>query len=157
MQLTGRIQSTSDGRDILITAVEFTAYFLHLGSKRSKSSLSRLAPALLNLSTIFQEARCTLHHIQLVYTLLKAREVLQSSRREIINWILEVLYLGLEGGAFLAQKRVLPRGFIERTGGLDRWYSMSTQVWIVQFVLGLAGRWIWKEEKPSNAEEGKAE
>lgn len=46
-----------------------------------------------------------------------------------------VVYQALENVAYLASKGIFPKSFVERRGGIDKWYLWSTRAWLGHVLL----------------------
>ncbi|KAJ5102180.1 hypothetical protein NUU61_004402 [Penicillium alfredii] len=109
----------------------------HLGPPRVKSPTSAAATSRwAALSSLASETRYNLRLFGLLQLWIWGSETLKSPPADpvlralaVLQVISNVIYQLLENVAYLASKGVVSKRFVEKYGGIDKWYIWSTRGW----------------------------
>ncbi|PWY87019.1 hypothetical protein BO94DRAFT_535128 [Aspergillus sclerotioniger CBS 115572] len=105
-------------------------------SPKPTSSSASQKPRLLALSSLMSETRFTLRLLGLVPLWTWGSHTIKSPPADRILYILtllqvfvNVIYQALENVGYLASKGIVSKRFVDRWGGIDKWYIWSTRAW----------------------------
>lgn len=143
-----RLISTSTGQDAVLGSVEYLSYTLYhlLASTKARQVLHRKAyirlkgpgpSCILAISSLASDARHTFRLFSLIRLLGLGLGINQDPQDRSIRILafLQVftlaLYQALENVSFMAVKGVISKHFIEKFGGIGKWY-----LWSARFLLG---------------------
>lgn len=113
-------------------------------SKPAAAAPSRL----LALSALMSETRYTLRLLGLVPLWTWGSGELKSPHPDraihiltLLQVVSNVLYQALENAGFLAAKGIISKKFLDRWGGIDKWYLWSTRAWFGHIFLQFFVLW----------------
>lgn len=114
----------------------------------SPSPPSSAPSRLLALSSLFSETRYTLRLFGLVPLWTWGSQTLKSPPSDrliyaltLLQVVANVLYQALENVGYLASKGIVSKRFVDRWGGIDKWYLWSTRAWFGHIVLQFGVLW----------------
>lgn len=119
----------------------------HEQEKQSVSAPAQQSP-LLALSALCSETRYTLRLFGFIPLWIWAAKTLRHPPKDPYIHVLTVLqvlantvYQMMENGGFLATKGVVSKRFVERWGGVDKWYLWSVRAWLGHIILQFGVLW----------------
>lgn len=68
----------------------------------------------------------------------------------LLQVVVNMLYQALENVAYLASKGIVSKRFVDRYGGIDKWYLWSTRMWFGHIILQFVKLWrqhVLRKEK----------
>ncbi|KAL2808238.1 hypothetical protein BJX63DRAFT_40132 [Aspergillus granulosus] len=178
-----KIMSSAAGQERVFAFVQYTSHILHhiltsapwialqtrLGllarlrasSKTTTPSTPQTSP-LLALSSLMSEARYMLRLLGLFPLLAWGTDTLQHPPSDpilhaltVLQVISNLIYQALENVAFLSNKGVVSKRFINRWGGAGKWDLWSTRAWFGHIVLQYFVLWRARElRRKAEAEAG---
>ncbi|OJJ67159.1 hypothetical protein ASPBRDRAFT_48191 [Aspergillus brasiliensis CBS 101740] len=102
----------------------------------SSSSSSSSSSRLLALSSLMSETRFTLRLLGLVPLWTWGSQTLKHPPADkplyiltLLQVFVNVIYQALENVGYLASKGIVSKRFVDRWGGIDKWYIWSTRAW----------------------------
>ncbi|KAF9892417.1 hypothetical protein FE257_001525 [Aspergillus nanangensis] len=134
------------------------------GSAASPPPTSRL----LALSSLMSETRYALRLLGLFPLWTWGADTLRSPPADrtiytltMLQVVSNMIYQALENGGFLAAKGVVSKKFVDRWGGVDKWYLWSTRAWFGHIFLQFFVLWrqyvLRKRKLSTETEKGKEE
>ncbi|PKX99970.1 hypothetical protein P168DRAFT_293852 [Aspergillus campestris IBT 28561] len=121
-----------------------SAPWIALQAPRRRGPASRL----LALSALMTETRYTLRLLGLVPLWTWGSGELKSPHPDraihiltLLQVVSNVLYQALENAGFLAAKGIISKKFLDRWGGIDKWYLWSTRAWFGHIFLQFFVLW----------------
>ncbi|KAI9930483.1 hypothetical protein ASPWEDRAFT_463412 [Aspergillus wentii DTO 134E9] len=91
---------------------------------------------LLALSSLISETRYTLRLFGLLPLWTWGSQTIKNPPSDpviraitLIQVVVNVIYQALENGGYLAAKGIVSKKFVDRWGGIDKWYLWSTRAW----------------------------
>ncbi|KAL1885197.1 hypothetical protein Plec18167_001854 [Paecilomyces lecythidis] len=112
-----------------------------VASSEIKASPPSSSP-LLALSSLMSETRYNLRLFGLIPLWVWGSATLKSPPSDpilravaFLQVFVNVIYQALENVAYLASKNIFPKSFVERHGGINKWYLWSTRAWLGHVLL----------------------
>ncbi|KAJ9206467.1 hypothetical protein DTO166G4_7991 [Paecilomyces variotii] len=137
-----------------------------VASSESKTSSPSSSP-LLALSSLMSETRYNLRLFGLIPLWAWGSAVLKAPPSDpvlravaFLQVFVNVVYQALENVAYLASKGIFPKSFVERRGGIDKWYIWSTRAWLGHVLLEfvrLGRETVLRKAKYAELEKAKTE
>ena len=175
--------STSAGQDLALAITGYLSHTLHhllasapwialqtrlsLLARLRQSNTPKATPSkptqspLLALSSLCSETRYTLRLFGLIQLWTWGSSTLKSPPSDpvirtvtYLQVLVNLFYQVLENGGFLASKGVIPQRFLDRLGGINKWYIWSIRAWFghifFQFIVLWRQRVLQKETLEDN-------
>lgn len=105
-------------------------------------------PPLLALSALCSETRYTLRLFGMIPLWRWGEQTLRNPPKDpyihaitVVQVLANTVYQVLENGGFLASKGVVSKRFVDRWGGIEKWYLWSVRAWFSHIVLQFGILW----------------